>query len=197
MGGPVRAIRLINQKQLLLVMVGINMILSVGNEYVKLSWKFTGNHGGRIGISDIWRNLKWLKKQENCVHIEVLCIPESWFWKVRAGVSGCLTFENIWHDWNYKNANNFLGFKLPKQYAYWIPQYFRSCCWKNDMLSFQIEASHLHIPPEWLCQPEIGYTTLHFFSNQHTHYLIDFALFINNGGRTWKKNWSVSAVSAD
>ncbi len=23
-----------------------------------------------------------------------------------------------------------------------------------------------------------------FFSNQHTHYHIDFALFINNGGRT-------------
>ncbi len=36
------AIRLINQKQLLLVMVGINIILSVGNEYVKLAWEFTG-----------------------------------------------------------------------------------------------------------------------------------------------------------
>jgi hypothetical protein len=42
MGGPVRAIRLINQKPLLLGMVGINIILSVGNEYVKLAWKFTG-----------------------------------------------------------------------------------------------------------------------------------------------------------
>ena len=31
------------------------------------------------------------------------------------------------------------------------------------MLSFQIKASHLHIGPKWLCQPEIGYTTLHFF----------------------------------
>ena len=41
-GGPVWAIRLINQKQLLLVMVGINIILSVGNEYVKLAWEFTG-----------------------------------------------------------------------------------------------------------------------------------------------------------
>ncbi len=37
MGGPVQAIRLINQKQLLLVMVGINVILIVGNEYVKLA----------------------------------------------------------------------------------------------------------------------------------------------------------------
>jgi hypothetical protein len=42
MGGPVWAIRLINQKQQLLVMVRMNIILSVGNEYVKLAWEFTG-----------------------------------------------------------------------------------------------------------------------------------------------------------
>jgi hypothetical protein len=42
MGGPVQAIRLINQKRLLLVMVGINIILSVGNKYVKLTWELTG-----------------------------------------------------------------------------------------------------------------------------------------------------------
>jgi hypothetical protein len=58
MGGPVQAIRLINQKRLLLVMVGINIILSVGNDYVKLTWEFTGSHGGRIEISYIGRNLK-------------------------------------------------------------------------------------------------------------------------------------------
>ncbi len=43
MGGPVQAIRLINQKRLLLVMVGIDIILSVGNGHVKLTWEFTGN----------------------------------------------------------------------------------------------------------------------------------------------------------
>ncbi len=37
-----QAIRLINQTQLLLVMVGISIILSVGNDYVKLAWAFTG-----------------------------------------------------------------------------------------------------------------------------------------------------------
>ncbi len=37
-----RAIRLINQKRLFLVMVGINIILIVGNECVKLAWEFTG-----------------------------------------------------------------------------------------------------------------------------------------------------------
>ena len=40
------AIRLINQKRLLLVMVGINIILSVGNEYVKVTWEFTGKPWG-------------------------------------------------------------------------------------------------------------------------------------------------------
>ncbi len=119
--------------------------------------------------------------------MEVLCILKRHWWKVRVGVSGFLTFKNIWHDLNYKNANNFLGFKLPNRYAYWIPLYIRSCCWKN--LSYQIKASNLHIGPKWMCQLEIGYTTLHFFQNQHTHYQIDLALFINNGGRTWKTKW--------
>jgi hypothetical protein len=31
------------------------------------------------------------------------------------------------------------------------------------MLSFQIKSSHLHIGPKWQYQPEMGYTTLHFF----------------------------------
>jgi hypothetical protein len=42
MEGAVWAIKLINQKQLLLVMVGVNIILSYGNEYVKLAWEITG-----------------------------------------------------------------------------------------------------------------------------------------------------------
>jgi hypothetical protein len=42
MGGPVWAIRLINQKRLLQVMVGIGIMLCVGNEYVKLAGEFTG-----------------------------------------------------------------------------------------------------------------------------------------------------------
>ncbi len=73
-------------------------------------WNSQASHGGSNGVSNIWRNLEWLKKQEHRVHIEVLYILKSQTWKVRAGVSGFLTFENIWHYWNYKNANNFLGF---------------------------------------------------------------------------------------
>ncbi len=45
MGEPVQAIRVINEKQLLLIMVGINMILSFGKEYVKFAWEFTGKPG--------------------------------------------------------------------------------------------------------------------------------------------------------
>ncbi len=37
MGEPVQAMRVINEKQLLLIMVGINIILSCGKEYVKLA----------------------------------------------------------------------------------------------------------------------------------------------------------------
>jgi hypothetical protein len=45
MGEPVQAIRVINEKQLLLIMVGINIILSFGKEYVKFAWEFTGKPG--------------------------------------------------------------------------------------------------------------------------------------------------------
>ncbi len=40
MGEPMQAIRVINEQQLLLIMVGINIILSCGKEYVKLAWEF-------------------------------------------------------------------------------------------------------------------------------------------------------------
>ncbi len=39
MGGPVQATRVINEKQLLQVMVGVKKIISFGKEYVKLAWK--------------------------------------------------------------------------------------------------------------------------------------------------------------
>jgi hypothetical protein len=37
---PVQAIRVINEKQLLLIMVGINIILSCGKENVQFAWEF-------------------------------------------------------------------------------------------------------------------------------------------------------------
>jgi hypothetical protein len=40
MGEPVPAIRVINEKRMLQIMVGINIILSCGKEYVNLAWEF-------------------------------------------------------------------------------------------------------------------------------------------------------------
>ncbi len=80
-----------------------------------------------------------------------------------------------------QECKQFLCLKTPKKYAHQIPLYFRSHCWKNNMFSFQIEASHLHIGPKWLCQPEIGYTTLHFFQ-------------INTLTITWTLNCSSTMV---
>ncbi len=45
LGEPVQAIRVINEKRLLLIMVANNIILSCGKEYIKLAWEFTGKPG--------------------------------------------------------------------------------------------------------------------------------------------------------
>jgi hypothetical protein len=44
-GGPMQAIRVINEERLLLILVGINIISSFGKEYVKLAWEYTGKPG--------------------------------------------------------------------------------------------------------------------------------------------------------
>jgi hypothetical protein len=45
MGEPVQAIGVKHQKQLLLIMVGIDIILSFGKQNVKLVWEFKGTPG--------------------------------------------------------------------------------------------------------------------------------------------------------
>ncbi len=45
MEGPVRAIKVINEKRLLLILVGINISLSFGKEYAELAWEYTGKPG--------------------------------------------------------------------------------------------------------------------------------------------------------
>ncbi len=74
LGEPVQAIRVMNEKGLLQIMVGINIILSCGEEYVKLAWEFICKPG--------WENLDFLQvkksemtgKTKNILCIEVLCI---------------------------------------------------------------------------------------------------------------------------
>ncbi len=48
MGEPVQGIRVKDEKRMLLTMVGIDMILSCGNEYVKFVREFFASQGGRI-----------------------------------------------------------------------------------------------------------------------------------------------------
>ncbi len=67
-GEPVLAIRVINEKQMLLITVGINIMLSCGKEYVKLAWEF---------ICKPWReNLDFLqvKKSEMTKKTKKSCI---------------------------------------------------------------------------------------------------------------------------
>ncbi len=177
MGEPVPAIRVINEKRMLLFTGGINIILSCGKEYVKLAWEFICKPG-RENLDFFSGEEKWndWKDKKYYMYWSPLYLGKTLL-KSKAGESGFLTFKTIWHDLNYMNANDFLGFKLPKWYAYWIPLYMRSRCWKNDMLSFRIKASLMHIGPKWVCQPEIGYTTPHFISKS-THPLSDWVCIV-------------------
>ncbi len=76
MGDPVPAIRVINEKRMLLITVGINIMLSCGREYVKLAWEFLCKLGQE--------NLDFLQvkksemtgKTKNNICIEVLRILE-------------------------------------------------------------------------------------------------------------------------
>ncbi len=68
MGEPVPAIRVINEKRMLLITVGINIMLCCGNEYVKLAWEFIWKPG--------WENLDFLqvKKSEMTGKTNKYCI---------------------------------------------------------------------------------------------------------------------------
>ncbi len=50
MGEPVPAIRVINEKRMLQIMVGINIILSCGKEYVNLVWEIICKPGGQENL---------------------------------------------------------------------------------------------------------------------------------------------------
>ena len=69
MGEPVPAIRVINEKQMLLITVGINIILSCGKEYVNLAWEFICKPGR-------WENLDFLqvKKSEMTGKTKKYCL---------------------------------------------------------------------------------------------------------------------------
>jgi hypothetical protein len=76
MGEAVQAVRVINEKRLLLIMVGINTILSCGNEYVMFVWEFICKPG-RENLDFLHlKKIEMTKRLKNIVYIEVLCILE-------------------------------------------------------------------------------------------------------------------------
>ncbi len=76
MGGPVPAIKVINEKRMLLIMVGINIMLSCEKEYVKLAWEFICNPGQEnLDFLQVKKS-EMTRKTKNIVSIEVLCILE-------------------------------------------------------------------------------------------------------------------------
>ncbi len=76
MGEPVQAIRVINEKRLLLIMVGINIILSCGKEYVKLAWEFICKPGQEnLDFLQV-KKIEMTRKKKKVLYLEVLCILE-------------------------------------------------------------------------------------------------------------------------
>ena len=76
MGEPVPAIRVINEKQMFLIMVGINIMLSCGKEYVKLAWGFICKpRQENLDFLQVKKN-EMTGKTKNIICIEVLCILE-------------------------------------------------------------------------------------------------------------------------
>jgi hypothetical protein len=92
-GEPVQAIQVKNEKRMLQIMVGINIILKGGKDCVNLEWEFICKPGRenldflQVKKSELTRNTK------NIESIEVLCILERRCRKVRVGVSDFLTFK--------------------------------------------------------------------------------------------------------
>ncbi len=76
MGEPVPAIRVINEKHLLQIMVGINIILSCGKENVNLAWEFVCKPGQEnLDFLQVKKSEMTQKTKKN-IFIEVLCILE-------------------------------------------------------------------------------------------------------------------------
>jgi hypothetical protein len=69
MGEPVLAIRVKNEKQMLLFTVGINIMLSCGKEYVKLAWEFICKPGrANLDFSQVKKSEMTGKTNKYCMY---------------------------------------------------------------------------------------------------------------------------------
>ncbi len=74
MGEPVQATRVINEKRLLQIVVGINIMLSCGKESIKFAWEFNCKPG-RENLDFLQvKKSEMTGKTKNIVGIEALCI---------------------------------------------------------------------------------------------------------------------------
>ncbi len=63
------AIRAINEKQMLQIMVGINIILSCGKEYVKLAWEFICKPGREnLDFLQVKKSVKTGNTKKHCMY---------------------------------------------------------------------------------------------------------------------------------
>jgi hypothetical protein len=69
MGEPMPAIRVINEKQLLLIMVGINIVVRCGKEYVKLAWEFICKPGREnLDFLQVKKIIMTQKTKKYCIY---------------------------------------------------------------------------------------------------------------------------------
>ncbi len=126
MGEPVPAIRVINEKRMLLITVGINIMLSCGKEYVKLAWEFICKPGRE--------NLDFLqvKKSENDQ-------AEHFLWFLDKYVSHAVD-NHYFLQWSKSNrSKSFLDKVTASDIAYTILVYENTKeVWEEDL---QIKAS--------------------------------------------------------
>ena len=76
MGEPVPAIRVINEKWMFLITVGINIMLSCGKEYVKLAWEIICKPG-QENLDFLQVKKKWIDWKDKKI-LYVLKSSVSW-----------------------------------------------------------------------------------------------------------------------
>ncbi len=166
---PVPAIRVINEKRMLLITVWINIILSCGKEYVKLAWELICKTG--------WENLDFLqvKKSEMIGKTKKYCMYWSPLYPGKIllkSKGGSIRFSDIqkYLTWlKLQECKQFSWFQITQMIWYLnssVKQKLLLEKWHAIILNQG--KSFAHWSKMEVCQPEIGYTTPRFFSKS-TH----------------------------
>ncbi len=134
---------------------------------------------GELGLLIFEDKMTW--KTKSIVHIEDLCVLKKHWWKVRVGVSG------FWHSKIF-DMTSITRIQTISLVILNFSAYQKSLLEKSHVVILNQGKPFTH----WSKMTGSTRDRLHnssCFQNQHTHYQIDFAFFINNGGWTWKTKW--------